>query len=163
LDYRSGLGDSISLPAREFFATFSRFEFALKRGGFLRGQVGEAASPDWNRFASALGLAFYEAMKADSRAAIFFLAPPKKLVVTGQDKTEFQSTAAITNSQQLFDALRLIRNNLFHGEKANVDDRDRALIGAALFVLDRAFEAAAQRSDCKKMTGAFAYTAINPH
>ena len=49
--------------AVEFFAAFSRFEFALKRGGFLSGEIGGKAGPDWNRFADALEPGFFADMQ----------------------------------------------------------------------------------------------------
>lgn len=40
--YRAVLGHQMPDIARESFATFSRFEFAMKRGGFHAGEIGKS-------------------------------------------------------------------------------------------------------------------------
>lgn len=45
-EYRFGIESSLEPIVLEFFATFSRFEFALKRGGYVSGQIGQRASPN---------------------------------------------------------------------------------------------------------------------
>ena len=44
-DYRIGIEGSLKPVALEFFATFSRFEFALKRGGYVQGTAAAAQVP----------------------------------------------------------------------------------------------------------------------
>lgn len=39
-DYRNGIEQNLAPIALEFFATFSRFEFALKRGAYAAGYEG---------------------------------------------------------------------------------------------------------------------------
>jgi hypothetical protein len=162
-EYRQGLDEALMPLARMFCVTFSRFEFALKRGDFLKGEIGSAAHADWDKFANALGPAFLKRMNAAPEADIFFSARPKKLMVIAKDDVDFQEPPAIVSVQQLFEAIRLIRNNLFHGEKTYITQRDNDLITAALFVLDNAFSAAMNDPECQKMTLAFVYAAINPH
>jgi hypothetical protein len=158
--YRHGLGENLTPLTREFFATFSRFEFALKRGGFLTGQIGQAAGPDWDRFANALPKHFIERMREASGAGVFFAERPQKLLVLAKGEVAFKKQPDVTNSQQLFEALRLVRNNLFHGEKPYVSDRDEVLMKASLFVLDSAFAEASVAQDLKVVTMAFAYAGI---
>lgn len=162
-EYRQGLGDQLPPMARDFFATFARFEFALTRGGFLQGEIGDQAEAHWDRFANALGAEFLLRIRAAPQASVFFADPPKKLFRVGEDEVEFRRTADIETCPDLFVLLRRVRNNLFHGQKVLFEDRDGQLVEAALFVLDKAFEEASRRQDLRHMTTAFAYAAINPH
>ena len=57
----------------------------------------------------------------------------------------------------------LVRNNLFHGEKIWMSDRDEALIRASVFVLDSAYAAANARENMRQVCVAFRYAQINPH
>jgi len=161
-EYIHGLSDALHPIARMFFVTFSRFEFALKRGDFLNGAIGSPAHPDWDKFAQALGENFFRRMKTAPEANIFFSARAKKLVVIAANEADFQSPPEIRNAQQLFEATRQVRNNLFHGEKAYVTQRDVDLMTAALFVLDSAFTTAMQDPRCNKMTLAFTFSAVAP-
>ena len=80
----------------EFFATFSRFECALKRAGFVkRGPCG-SASPDWEEFAkslngklAAIGCGFYK------RQIVFASKTSSEANVCGsrQDALESKSEA----------------------------------------------------------------------
>ena len=161
--YRIGIGAEIAPLARTFFATFSRFEFALKRGDFALGEIGKPANPNWDAFAAKLGQSFFLEIQAAKAAAIFFDKPPKKLMVKGGGDVDFEEVPVAVNAQQLFEAVRLVRNNLFHGEKVYVGKRDEDLMNAGLSVLDAAFAAATQIRDCDRMTMAFAYAPVNPH
>jgi hypothetical protein len=162
-EYRLGIDKTLKPIAIEFFATFSRFEFALKRGRYVNGQVGGRASPDWIRFGTELGMDFFKEMKAAEPARIFFEAPPKRLTVREDRGVEFTEQAAIVNTQMLLEAVGLVRNNLFHGEKAGIGQRDEDLLRASLFVLDSAFGTAQQRVGMCSFCNAFQYAAINAH
>jgi hypothetical protein len=162
-DYRIGIEGSLKPVALEFFATFSRFEFALKRGGYVQGTAGGRASPNWIQFASDLGNDFFTSMKEADAAKIFFEAPPKRLTVKQGGGVEFTEQAALANAQMLLEAIGLVRNNLFHGEKAWIGERDERLLRASLFVLDSAFSAAQRRNDMRAVCDAFRHANINPH
>lgn len=162
-DYRTGIEQNLAPIALEFFATFSRFEFALKRGNYAAGDEGKKASPDWISFAGDLGDDFFKQMEAADDARIFFEAPPKRLTIKIGGGVEFTDQDKLTNTQMLLAAVCLVRNNLFHGEKIWVGDRDEALIRASLFVLDSAYGAANAREDMRQVCGAFRYAQINPH
>ncbi|WP_421929772.1 hypothetical protein [Neoaquamicrobium sediminum] len=155
--YRQAIEHAIVPEAITFFAVFSRFEFALKRGGFLLGNVGHPAGPDWARFSAALGQNFFDAMKAAPEAHILFDDPPKKLMVFAADDVRFVKPAKIVSLQLLFEAVRLVRNNLFHGEKVLISQRDRDLMKASLFVLDAAMEACQHKADCARVPYAFMF------
>lgn len=163
-EYRFGIEKSLKPIAVEFFATFSRFEFALKRGSYVQGEVGRRASPDWIQFGSDLGDNFFNAMRVEKSASIFFdTPPPKRLIVKEDGGVEFTEQAALANTRMLLEAVKLVRNNLFHGEKAWVNERDERLLCASLFVLDCAFAAAQQCKNMRSFCDAFEYATINPH
>ena len=162
-DYRIGIEQNLTPIALEFFATFSRFEFALKRGNYAAGDEGKKASPDWNGFAGDLGEDFFKQMEAADAARIFFKAPPKRLTIKVGGGVEFTDQDKVTNTQMLLAAVGLVRNNLFHGEKIWMGDRDVALIRASLFVLDSAYVTANAREGMRQVCAAFRYAQINPH
>lgn len=107
--------------AWEFFVLFSRFEYALKRSGFLRPNVSEAQA-DWGRFARENQAAFLErsSVSLASAAAYYEAEPPRKQLQRdgrlhwsdplrpgdGEKPLEFLCRAIVT-----------VRNNLFHGGK----------------------------------------------
>lgn len=99
-DYRNGIGDEIPQLARTFFATFIRFEFALKRGGFAAGSVGKPATPNWDDFAAKLGPDFFTRIKGAPEADIFFSNPPKKLMVKVGGGVNFEAVALLTRARQ---------------------------------------------------------------
>lgn len=80
-DYRNSIEQNLAPIALEFFATFSRFEFALKRGTYAAGYESKRASPNWIRFAGDLGDDFFTHMEAADAARFFFEAPPKRLTI----------------------------------------------------------------------------------
>ena len=136
--------DSLNVPrdlTLEFMATFSRFEFALKKSGYARGDDSQV-SPDWDAFAK-------DVAKLD--APIFapvlnscqYLQqhPPKKQVLqNGQLRwIERQGTSGSAIGDVLL-SVRTVRNNVFHGGKfpdGLIADplRDEQLIRDCLAVL----------------------------
>lgn len=118
-----------------FLAFFMRFEFALKRGDFLK-QNTCVAEPDWDKFANSLGADFLESVRKHARTLIDL--PPKKL----DHQLRWQETR-VHDVQTLFAAVRRVRNNLFHGEKffhelSGDSDRDVKLVEEALGILKAA-------------------------
>ncbi|RUY94731.1 MULTISPECIES: hypothetical protein [unclassified Mesorhizobium] len=158
--YRAGIEHQTSADAVTLFAVFSRFEFALKRGGFLKGVVSKAAHPDWEKFSRALGTVFFAAMRKAPQADIFFSDQPKSLTVIAANEVAFTKPATVVNLQMLFEAVRLVRNNLFHGEKVYVGPRDQALIAASLFVLDSAMNACSTTAGCEAVPYAFVFAEL---
>lgn len=160
-EYRRHLNVDIPTVVTEFFVTFSRFEFALKRGGFLKiGEIGSRAGPDWDEFAKALEPGFFAKMQTSERAEIFFKDQPKSLRVAAAQRVAFDTPDPIVNGEMLFGAVRLVRNNLFHGEKPRVTDRDQALMTASLFVLDSAMSDCHENERCTGVPQAFAFSQI---
>jgi hypothetical protein len=72
-----------------FFVIFSRFEFALKRAGFVTDDRYNNAIPDWAGFAAKLGGQLVAITGRDFIEAKSYLLrePPKKQLFTGRDKT----------------------------------------------------------------------------
>lgn len=124
--------------AFDFFAVFSRFEYAMKFGNLRQDNRPEAS---WYKMAQALGAAFYEAMKAKPEAAIYFENPPGQLALV-DDQVQFVPVAPPSNGWELFQALKRARDNLFHGDKRHDNGRDQALMVAGLFILNHAYETA---------------------
>lgn len=147
----------------EFFIVFSRFEFALKRGGFLAGNVGETATANWDVFGKKLGPKFYEMIKFHPQASVFFTGPPKKLFVLDDGQADFKHLEDVINNKTLFDALKRVRNNLFHGEKLWLGERDKILIAAALFVLDTALDASSHTPDCEQVAQVFHHARVSAY
>lgn len=61
---------------------------------------------------------FFNEMRTAEPATIFFEAPPKRLTVKAYGCVEFTEQTTLVNTQMLLEAVDLVRNNLFHGEKA---------------------------------------------
>jgi hypothetical protein len=133
----------------DFFAYFSRFEYSLKRSGFLR--PGAKAEPDWDAFANSLRGRFAGVQDADFRDAVAFLRrePPKTQVVSGNDLgwTETIPGNGEQDESYVLRLVRTVRNNLFHGGKYPYPAgpmvevaRNRRLLEAAITVLGQCLE-----------------------
>lgn len=132
-----------------FFAFFSRFEYSLKRSGFLK--TGDRAEPHWDTYASTLRGRFGTVQDQTFRAAVAFLLaePPKTQVVT-RNGLGWRDTPQGQGENQEHYVLRLVRavrNNLFHGGKypypfGPIDDvaRNRRLLEAGITILSQCLE-----------------------
>jgi hypothetical protein len=150
----------ISEEAVYFFSLFSRSEFALKRGGFCKRAPGDKAEANWDDFANALGAGFLGAMQAAPQVRVLFDEPPRVLKVDAQGGVYFADQAAATNAAELFVVVRRVRNNLFHGEKANFTNRDELLVRAGIHVLEAAL-ARCEHEPLRRVGTAFAYADLN--
>ena len=104
----------------EFFVVFSRFEYALKRAGYVSGND-KRASANWDKFASDMEDAFRPDQTAELQHAVAYLqdSPPKKQVVQ-DDELGWRDSIPSGNEPRLkwlLKLVRTVRNNLFHGEK----------------------------------------------
>lgn len=129
----------------EFVYEFSRFEYLLKRSGYLRGEKTWAA-PDWDSFSNVMDGRFGESGQDVGKLgeSIQYLLdhPPLKqvnkegrLAWLKQSQRPGKSLEAL-----LFEMVRTVRNNLFHGGKfieGPVEDpaRDEDLLRHCLVVL----------------------------
>ena len=134
--------------AISFFATFSRFEFALKRSDYARMEASGVVSADWDGFAKLLGKAFFGKVENSGRASALINRPPKKQVLRS-GKLDWDPVSKPTNAQELFGAIRRVRNNLFHGAKFSTGVegdavRDQQLLEEASWVLHAALAEADQ-------------------
>jgi len=124
-----------SKAAIELFAAFSRFEFALKEGGYAMADRWSGAAANWSAFGRvpAVEKAF-EAIRAAPQLEILLVDPPRKQVVVG-GRLEWGDAPTVTDAASLLAALRRVRNNLFHGGKSGADPRDDELCTATVFAL----------------------------
>lgn len=128
----------ISQAGYDLFAVFSRFEYAMKKGGFRRERSAEAA---WHAFANTLPQDFFDRMQNTSEAQIYLDASPKKLEPDEAGGVRWAERGVPpTNALELFDRINTARNNLFHGDKAHDNQRDTDLMLAALFILQAAYD-----------------------
>ena len=115
--------------AFEFFILFSRFEYALKKTGGVRfckevqvskGSEAKRATPDWKSFAANIQLAFFEITCEELKLATnYIFENPPKIQTCGAGwedfKTPFHKKTEGLN--WLIEAIKQVRNNLFHGGK----------------------------------------------
>ncbi len=134
------------LPTRgeELFRIFSRFEYALKEIGYAApGKRNDEVEVSWDQFVTdRLGHGFFQRVIDEEIAPTISSNPPKRQVVDGQT-LEWRHTAPPKSAQDLFGAVRRVRNNLFHGGKAGDPDADRntELVSEAISVLMEALKA----------------------
>jgi hypothetical protein len=132
-----------------FFALFSRFEYSLKRSGFLK--TGEKAEPNWDTYSNSIRGRFEGIQDQVFQDAVAFLVkePPKTQVVTGSALNWKATVQGNGECHERF-VLRLVttvRNNLFHGGKyppplgpMNDVARNRRLLEAGITVLMQCLE-----------------------
>lgn len=131
----------------DFFATFSRIEFALKHTGYAKSDRNRNAVPDWERFGDDHDASFRIQLDDTQNIALInavdylFNNPPRRLkYANGKLKWEDQDQNTPRNLNQLLLIVRAIRNNLFHGSKSiivfNEPSRDRDLLSSAMLILN---------------------------
>lgn len=117
-----------------FLLVFSRFEFALKRLGYIR-QQGDLLLVDWRRFARETT----GPRDIDAVVQILIMRPParQRLSDGGLDWVFEEPPAAdVVGVEWLLEMVYRVRNNLFHGGKWPPDPaRDKGLLEASLAVL----------------------------
>lgn len=124
-----------SKAAIELFAIFSRFEFALKEGGYAIADRWGGAAANWRAFGRLAAVQdAFEAMRAAPQLKILLADPPRNQVVV-DSRLQWGDAPAVTDAASLLAALRRVRNNLFHGGKSGADPRDDDLCTATVFAL----------------------------
>jgi hypothetical protein len=129
----------------EFFILFSRFEYALKRSGFVKGNKKRVDS-DWDKFGKRYNRLFLKNNKDDLYIAwdYFCKSPPKKQILDQAVLNWSDEGTGVKDRKPelkwLLVMVRRVRNNLFHGGKfptQPIDDpsRDRELIQKSMFIL----------------------------
>jgi len=144
----------------EFFAVFSRFEYALKNGGYLSvwtvstrsGEKKENHGPDWRKFARHTERDYQRAIcnsQSESyQATAYILDQPPKLEVVIQTadgnkspEVDFRESPPRIGSDwsNIIEYANRVRNNLFHGGKYKGDPydptRDEDLLNNTLTIL----------------------------
>lgn len=133
----------------DFVAYFSRFEYSLKRSGFLR--LGERAEPNWDAYVNTLRGRFVSIEDATFCDAVAFLRrePPKTQAVSGAELSWTETTRGDGELDEgyVLRLVRTVRNNLFHGGKyphpvgpIGEVARNRRLLEAAITVLGHCLE-----------------------
>jgi hypothetical protein len=129
-----------------FFFEFSRFEYALKRAGFLIRNTRDA-KPDWDVFAGAVAERWHTINDEQFASACAYLVqnPPAKQVVVDRALAWQDTTRGAGERDAAFvlRCVRQVRNNLFHGGKFPLRpipsvERDARLLDAARSVLGAA-------------------------
>ena len=129
----------------KFFWSFSVFECALKREGFLKSQgPNKYATADWGEFGKAISGKFCEVTIDDFQESLQVLesASPKQQIVRNGElawKTIFKGKKE-NREQYALRLLKTVRNNLFHGGKypdgmVESIERNKIILHAALTVL----------------------------
>lgn len=130
-------------PVFAFFAVFSRFEYALKRSGFLKRDAGRA-EPNWDAFVNSLGGRLVRVGDAQFiEARRILLSKPPKTQVVAQGQLGWQDTEprrGESEERYLLRLVRTVRNNLFHGGKypfgpVEEASRDKQLLRASNAIL----------------------------
>lgn len=125
----------------EFFATFSRFEYALKECDFVMFRRG-FIEPDWHGFGEhAADFAVEQGSELD--AAISYLTESAPKVQTAKMDWQSKDLHGRTPMAQAIAASCRVRNNLFHGGKHtrhSPDGHDQRLVECALAVLNACLE-----------------------
>jgi hypothetical protein len=131
--------------AYKFFATFARFEFALKKAGYVRSKPdGTRVAPDWDSFTNDLVATFNSADWTPILESCKYLRnkPPQRQALLGGKlgwkKQKKPSGPAIRG---VIESVCIVRNNVFHGCKFHGGEfpepvRNTTLIDNCLQVLE---------------------------
>jgi hypothetical protein len=126
-----------------FFIVFSRFEYSLKRAGFLMRLTGTAEA-SWDSFSSKYHADFNPSQTSELQDAYQYLAtnPPRKQLANAGSLT--WSAPLVRGNEPVLTwlllVIRTVRNNLFHGGKfpfaSSVDPiRDPILLRHVLTII----------------------------
>lgn len=133
----------------DFFENWARFEYALKRAGYVVARRDGEGEPviTRGRFSRAIERRYVEEPRSEFAAAVAYLSahPPKRQQLNSAGDivwAELTFAPGDSRAWRLLLYLRTVRNNLFHGGKFNdqeVEDpiRDLRLIAACLFAVDQ--------------------------
>ncbi len=144
----------------EFFALFSRLEFALLASGYAGGDIGENVWVRWDSVAQDLHKSFLAAVTFDAEAAILFREPARTLVKNADGGCEFRDAAPPVKAVDLLLQVRTIRNNLFHGSKVYFTERDRDLVSAGIRVIRHMLDAIGRSKKTRRIQAAWGYAHV---
>ncbi|MDH1530444.1 hypothetical protein [Pseudomonas mosselii] len=121
----------------EFFAVFSRFEFALKESDFVR-ESKELIEPAWRRYGEYVAKVLTVERGSSVDEAIKYLCTEPPLIQVGAQRWAHRPLHGNSEVEQALDAAKQVRNNLFHGGKHTPHSppgRDNKLVESSLVVL----------------------------
>jgi len=128
----------------EFFATFMRFEYAMKETSYCSAGAYDIARPDWKKFKSDFGDLVVEGDGCSKDIAYLVEKPPEiQQYVDGRLRFSAVPLDGDSFGARAIEAAKRVRNNLFHGGKHtrySPPERDERLIRAALSVLEICLE-----------------------
>jgi hypothetical protein len=148
-----------------FFMTFARAEWALKRAGFFsaRGKLKDEIKIEWDKFAESIASSVKAVPDARLRDAIDYLTgnPPRRHIVNASGELDWIPREPRNHSDAVFlvRSITTVRNNLFHGGKELswlMAERDQRLLESSLLVLTYCIGLNS------KVVGAFAELAPEP-
>lgn len=121
----------------ELFRVFTRFEYALKEIGYAEPARNNDINVLWDRFVNDhLGPQFFKLVRETQIASTLLERPPSRQVIQN-GVLNWEKSTPPSSTQDLFGAVRRVRNNLVHGGKSGDEDSDRnaELVADALDVL----------------------------
>jgi len=118
----TGIDDRLLL---DFCCAFSRFECALKRAGFAKGDE-HRVDPDWSCFAKTLLAHRPEELSPILKVGHYLIEePPQKQTLTnGRLGWSAAMDTSVSEIERLLLSVRRVRNNVFHGGKYPDPDGD---------------------------------------
>lgn len=130
-----------------FFKTYSRFEYALKVGGYGKGKEQEEVRADWPKYLKDISDKFDKNANKDLLDASNYLweKSPKRLIRSSNDVDWEPPKEKDKSIELLSDMIRCVRNNLFHGVKYHRkydtetpldSNRNKLLLQSCLVILD---------------------------
>lgn len=152
---REDIDSGLTAVAFEYFYWFSRFEFALKENQYLKShKAGCKAEPGWDAFVKK----FESVYTISSEAGLLLkIAPKVQVVGVGSSIAFVDGGYNKLNSDlaKVVHALKVIRNNLFHGGKhgdKGWDDpiKTNALLTAGKATLDQLASLSSMESDYER-------------
>jgi hypothetical protein len=137
--------DTLNIPrdlTLDFLATFSRFEFALKKAGYVEGDE-KKVSPAWDSFANDVAK-LEPAVLTQALASCPYLQqhpPQKQILKEGRLQWAVRQGTCGSAIGDVLLSVRTVRNNVFHGGKfpdgpVSEPLRDERLIRDCLALLD---------------------------
>jgi len=125
----------------DFFMTFARTEYALKRAGLVEAGRSDEPRIQWDDFARSIGDILLKSCNPAVAGAISYLSshPPQKQVVRrGSLRWEPRTSDNPRDPVFLMRSITTVRNNLFHGGKevtGGLTERDHRLVRSSLVIL----------------------------
>ena len=149
---KADVAPDLSSIAFNFFFWFSRFECALKEGGYLKSHVvGSKAEPGWEEFIQK----WHAEYECSMEAKVLLNARPERQMVGHGSNLTWQAVDLSNCKTELAQVVRLlqtVRNNLFHGGKSggagwDNPERTRLLLSNGLLLLNQLCEMAGMEAD----------------